>query len=84
MLNRLKGVFKSFQQHNVKIAYQADATMAYIIRTEECTSCATCVQECPMDAIIEDGKEKYIIISDLCTDCGSCADVCPEEAIRGS
>jgi NAD-dependent dihydropyrimidine dehydrogenase PreA subunit len=57
--------------------------MSYIINPEECTRCDTCVDECPMEAIIEDGKGKYIIISDLCTDCGSCADVCPEEAIRG-
>jgi len=54
--------------------------MSYIIEPEKCTACATCAEECPMDAIIEDGKGKYIIISDLCTDCGSC----PEEAIRGS
>ena len=58
--------------------------MAYIIDTEKCNSCAVCVEECPMDAILKDGKDKYLIISDLCTDCGSCADVCPEEAIRGS
>ena len=58
--------------------------MSYIIEPEKCTACETCVEECPMGAIIEDGKGKYIIISDLCTDCGSCADVCPEEAIRGS
>jgi len=58
--------------------------MAYIIDTEECTSCAVCVEECAMGAIIKDGREKFLIISDLCTDCGSCADVCPAEAIRGS
>ncbi len=58
--------------------------MAYIIDREECTSCAVCVGECPMEAIIKDGQGKYIIVSNLCTDCGSCVDVCLEEAIRGS
>ena len=58
--------------------------MSYVIDTENCTACETCVEECPMDAIIDDGNGKYIIVSDVCTDCGSCADVCPEEAIRGS
>ena len=58
--------------------------MSYIIDKDTCSGCETCVEECPMDAIIADGRGKYIIISDLCTDCGSCADVCPEEAIRGS
>jgi NAD-dependent dihydropyrimidine dehydrogenase PreA subunit len=58
--------------------------MAHIIDTEACSACATCVEECPIDAVMDDGNEKYIIVSDVCTDCGSCADVCPEEAIRGS
>ncbi len=58
--------------------------MAYIINRKECTRSAACLAECPMEAIIEDGREKYLIIADLCTDCGGCADVCPAEAIRGS
>ena len=58
--------------------------MAYIIDPEKCTACETCVDECPMEAIAQDGRGKYRIDPELCTDCGSCADVCPEEAISGS
>jgi len=58
--------------------------MAYLIDTENCNACNTCVIECPMGAIIEDGKGKYLIVVDLSTDCSICADVCPEEAIGGS
>ena len=58
--------------------------MSYVIDTEKCSAYATCVQECPMEAITNDGEGNYRIISERCTDCGSCADVCSEEAIRGS
>lgn len=50
--------------------------------TDECISCGTCVDECPVGAISE-GDDKYVIDADLCTDCGACAEVCPTEAIEG-
>jgi len=53
--------------------------MAYKI-TDECISCGTCVEECPVNAISE-GDDKYAIDANLCTDCGACAEVCPTEAI---
>ena len=53
--------------------------MAYVI-TEECTSCGSCVDACPSDAISE-GDDIYKIDPEECTDCGSCVDECPSEAI---
>ena len=53
--------------------------MAYKI-TEDCVSCGTCADECPVEAISE-GDDKYVIDAEKCTDCGSCAEVCPTEAI---
>lgn len=53
--------------------------MAYKI-TEECTSCGTCVSECPVEAISQ-GDSIYVINAEACTDCGICASVCPVEAI---
>ena len=53
--------------------------MAYKIN-EACTSCGTCVEECPADAISE-GKNIYVIDKEACTECGTCVDVCPAEAI---
>ena len=53
--------------------------MAYVI-SDECTSCGTCADVCPSEAISEGGV-KYEIDPNLCTDCGTCADECPVEAI---
>lgn len=53
--------------------------MAYVI-TDECIACGACIEECPVEAIIE-GEEKYTIDAKTCTDCGACADQCPVEAI---
>lgn len=54
--------------------------MAYTI-TDECISCGTCVDSCPVEAISE-GEDIYVIDADLCIDCGSCADTCPTGAIE--
>ena len=53
--------------------------MAYVI-SDECTSCGTCVDACPSDAISE-GDDKYVIDPEECVDCGTCVDECPAEAI---
>ena len=56
-----------------------EVNMAYKI-TDACTSCGTCAEECPVDAISE-GKEIYVTDTATCTECGTCVDVCPAEAI---
>ncbi|MFC1692934.1 DUF362 domain-containing protein [Candidatus Latescibacterota bacterium] len=56
--------------------------MAHVI-SEECISCGSCVDSCPVEAISE-GEEKYTIDSDTCTDCSTCVDECPVEAISSS
>lgn len=53
--------------------------MAYSI-TDECVSCGTCAEECPVDAIKE-ADDTYVIDQETCTDCGTCAEVCPVEAV---
>ena len=52
--------------------------MAYKI-SDECIGCGACVEECPVNAIVE-GDGKYEINADECIECGACADACPVSA----
>ena len=54
--------------------------MGYVI-TEDCICCGTCVDECPVAAIMED-EPVYYIDSDECTECGVCAECCPSGVIK--
>lgn len=49
--------------------------MAYKIN-DECISCGSCADNCPVNAISA-GDDKYVIDADTCISCGSCASVCP-------
>ena len=53
--------------------------MAYKI-SDECVSCGSCVDECPVDAISQ-GNPIYVINADTCIDCGVCVSSCPVDAI---
>lgn len=52
--------------------------MAYLI-TDECLACGTCLESCPVNAIVE--GEIYKIDSEICEQCGTCMDSCPAGAI---
>ena len=54
--------------------------MAYTI-SDDCTSCGTCMEACPSEAIKE-GDPKYAIDAEACVECGACVDACPTEAIK--
>lgn len=54
--------------------------MAYVIDAGECTNCAACEPECPVDAISESGDVR-VIDAATCTDCGVCVDACPVDCI---
>lgn len=53
--------------------------MAYVIN-EDCISCGSCADGCPVEAISE-GDSKYEINADTCIDCGACEASCPVSAI---
>ncbi|PWW81035.1 MULTISPECIES: 4Fe-4S binding protein [Prosthecochloris] len=53
--------------------------------TEECTYCAACEAECPVNAISA-GDDIYVIDPNTCNECAdldaqACVSVCPEECI---
>ncbi len=63
--------------------------MAVII-TDTCINCGACIDECPVEAIVDDednptGEEIYYVYSDKCVECVSyhdtpaCAEACPTE-----
>jgi NAD-dependent dihydropyrimidine dehydrogenase PreA subunit len=56
--------------------------MAYVI-SDDCTSCGSCVDVCPTQAISE-GEGKYVIDPETCVDCGACEGECPVEAISAA
>jgi len=53
--------------------------MARVI-SDDCVSCGTCSEQCPVSAISE-GDGKYVIDADSCIDCGACEGACPVGAI---
>ena len=54
--------------------------MAYTIITDKCEACGRCKDDCPVDAIVENGGV-YSVVADDCVDCSTCEAVCPTSAI---
>ena len=50
------------------------------VNTELCTGVGTCVDRCPMDAMIMDNGYASVKLH-RCIGCGLCVPICPEEAI---
>jgi ferredoxin len=50
-----------------------------VVNPEECTTCGTCVERCPMEAITIDD---YAVINlERCIGCGVCVTGCPSDAM---
>ncbi len=58
--------------------------------TDSCISCGACIDECPVEAIVDDednptGEETYYVYPDKCVECvgyndsPACAEACPTE-----
>ncbi len=58
-----------------------------VINQEECSGCAACEAECPVEAIFENDDGLFQINPDICVECEGyadspqCVDICPNEAI---
>lgn len=51
------------------------------IDVARCTGCGTCVEVCPVEAIVL-VDDKARVDEETCTGCQACVDLCPEEAIQ--
>jgi len=52
-----------------------------IVDHEECTSCGTCAERCPFDAITMSADDEPLVEAADCRGCGLCSTGCPAEAI---
>ena len=53
------------------------------VNKEECTACGTCVEECPLEAIVIDEDAGCAVVDEEeCVDCGACEEACPTQAIK--
>lgn len=51
------------------------------VLTSKCTGCRLCIVDCPVDAIVMQGKAAYIK-EDVCIGCGDCLVACRDDAIK--
>ena len=61
-------------------ADHAGSTFQASIDPEECTACATCVERCQIEAVIE-GDDFMEVDTARCIGCGLCVTTCPVEAV---
>ncbi|MGK2946514.1 MAG: electron transport complex subunit RsxB [Candidatus Malihini olakiniferum] len=52
------------------------------IDESNCIGCTTCIQACPVDAIIGITQAAHTVVSALCTGCNLCISPCPTECIK--
>jgi len=53
-----------------------------VVDAELCSSCETCLERCPFDAINMEGEDETALVDDeKCMGCGVCQVTCPDEAI---
>ncbi|HXY62726.1 MAG TPA: 4Fe-4S binding protein [Nitrospirota bacterium] len=54
--------------------------MQYSIAENSCSGCGTCLEVCPVEAIVM--RAGHAVITVECIGCGACPRVCPEGAIK--
>jgi Fe-S-cluster-containing hydrogenase component 2 len=61
--------------------YRDDVTEAVLLRSEDCTGCAACVDACPFDVVILHPESGLPLICDLCGGEPACVKRCATDAI---
>lgn len=56
----------------------------YVIDSDKCVACTSCVSSCPVNAIYGDGITASKIDAAVCVSCGTCEGACPAEAISSN
>ncbi len=74
------GILNAFKASPVP-AKSAGSNYYAEINPDICLSCKTCLDHCPMNAIVS-VEDKVTINLDRCIGCGLCTKVCPNEARR--
>ena len=54
--------------------------MPAVVDPEKCDGCATCVDNCPSEAIKVEDKVA-VVKEEACIDCNVCQDNCPQGAV---
>lgn len=60
--------------------FKIDPILAFVDQNK-CDGCEICIENCPKNAIVMNGKGKAEVVEALCLGCGSCIASCPTEAL---
>lgn len=55
--------------------------MAVILDQDECCACGSCVDACPLDALVS-SRGTIRVLDDQCAECGECVSECPNDALQ--
>ncbi len=75
-------VVKTIELEDGEFPQSAEVIEAYYVIPEGCISCAICVSQCPVDAIVMNEDNIAYIDAELCINCGICASACPTSTIE--
>ncbi|MFC1671936.1 NADH-ubiquinone oxidoreductase-F iron-sulfur binding region domain-containing protein [Planctomycetota bacterium] len=51
--------------------------ISYVIDSEKCKGCGSCLKQCPVGAIFGEKKKTHVINHAECIKCGACVEACP-------
>lgn len=58
-----------------------DNVVTLVLDREACIGCGLCVEVCPHQVFVLDGRKAALADRDACMECGACALNCPVKAI---